>query len=216
MRESFSDDLKEIRDAVNKIDNRQSKDEEELIMTKIELDKCEQLAKSDTIRIHNVPVPSGTHRENVNTLVQDIMTDANIPFQAESMIQNAYRPTVNGLKKKTIVCKLKNGFERIRLLKQRKTQMRDNNQFQQKWREVFITEDLTPLRQLMSFKLRHDKARIEKAWSMDGKIKCIKKGQDENSKPITIDSPYDLSQVGWTQDEISSLIKDTLIKRKGE
>ena len=51
---------------------------------------------------------------------------------------------------------------------------------------------------------------------MDGKIKCIKKGQDENSKPITIDSPYDLSQVGWTQDEISSLIKDTLIKRKGE
>ena len=49
---------------------------------------------------------------------------------------------------------------------------------------------------------------------MDGKIKCLKTGQQDGEKPITIDSPYDLSQVGWSKEEIDNFVQQNLLHKK--
>ena len=91
--------------------------------------------------------------------------------------------------------------------------MTENRDFTNKRPNVFITEDLTPLRQLISIKLRHDKDKIAKVWSMNGRIKCLKKRYTDNDKPTTIDSPYDLKEVGWSKDEIDNFVKENLLNK---
>ena len=92
--------------------------------------------------------------------------------------------------------------------------MTDSSTFRQKRPHAFITEDLTPLWQFISYKLRHDKARTSKTWTMDGKIKCLKAGHQEHDKPVTIDSPYDLKEVGWSDTEIKAFIHENLLKKE--
>ena len=89
--------------------------------------------------------------------------------------------------------------------------MSDNDAFKRKRPNAFITEDLTPLRQLISFKLRQDKDRIAKSWSMDGKIKFLKNGHKAEDKPITIDSPYDLKEAEWSTEEIKDFIYQNIL-----
>ena len=91
--------------------------------------------------------------------------------------------------------------------------MTDSDDFKRKRPGTFITEDLTPLRQLISYKLRHD-VRIAKCWSTDGKIKCLKAGHTADDKPITIDSPHDLTQAGWTDDEVRQFIQHNLLNKQ--
>ena len=67
---------------------------------------------------------------------------------------------------------------------------------------MFIIEDLTPLRNHMSYELRQD-PNIAHVWSIDGKLKCLQKGFTPQDKPITIDTPYDLKKLKWTDEKIS-------------
>ena len=180
-----------------------------LITAKIELDQQKQEAKNSTIRIHNVPA-AGEH-ENVNNTVVKIFKDADIDFD-ESKIDLSIRPSRNGIRSTTVICKLKHNFQRIILLKQRKTKMKDNETFRHKHPNVFITEDLTPMRQHIAYKLRQDKANISKSWSIDGRIKCLKVGSTSTDKPITIDSPYDLRKLNWGPERIDEIIKEHLLK----
>ena len=132
----------------------------------------------------------------------------------EDRIKSAFRPMKHGAKGTNIYCTFLKGSDKVNVLKQRKIKMTDSSTFRQKRPNAFITEDLTPLRQFISYKLRHDKARISKTWTMDGKIKCLKAGHQENDKPITIDSPYDLKEVGWSDTEIKAFIHENLLKKE--
>ena len=89
--------------------------------------------------------------------------------------------------------------------------MTDNQEFQRKRSNSFITEDLTPLRQLISYRLRQDKQKIKKSWSIDGKIKCILQGQGDD-KPISINTPYDLTKVGWQSSDVKKFIRENMLK----
>ena len=90
--------------------------------------------------------------------------------------------------------------------------MTDNPEFQRKRQGSFITEDLTPLRQLIAYKLRQDKQKIKKSWSIDGKIKCILAGHDDNATPISINNPYDLTKAGWEPTDVKNFIRENMLK----
>ena len=49
---------------------------------------------------------------------------------------------------------------------------------------------------------------------MDGKIKCLKTGQEDGEKPITTDIPYDLKLVGWNEEDINHFIQQNLLHKK--
>ena len=90
--------------------------------------------------------------------------------------------------------------------------MTENHEFQRKGQGSFITEDLTPFRQLIAYKLRQDKQKAKKSWTIDGKIKCILVGQDDNVTPISISNPYDLIKVGWEKSDVKKFIRENLLK----
>ena len=75
-----------------------------------------------------------------------------------------------------------------------------------------MTEDLTPLRQHMAYKLRTDE-NIAVSWSIDGRLKCLKTGFKKEDKPIIIDTPYDLSKVGYSTEDIQAIIKQSLYNK---
>ena len=88
-----------------------------------------------------------------------------------------------------------------------KKDFRDNEILKGEYPDAFIVEHLTPLRAKVCYKLRHDET-IEKVWTIDGRIKVIKKGSAQNEKPITIDSLAQLTQLGasWTKKDIDTLV----------
>ena len=197
-----------LRDNYNKI-------EEELIQTKIEHDQHQQSLKCDSIRLHNVSVPTPSTqdpraREDVVNTVIDYMADANITLERAD-IKSAYRPMKEGRPGSNIYVSFLRGFDRVKILRQRKTKMTDNQEFQRRRSNSFITEDLTPLRQLISYRLRQDKQKIKKSWSIDGKIKCILQGQGDD-KPISINTPYDLTKVGWQSSDVKKFICENMLK----
>ena len=83
----------------------------------------------------------------------------------------------------------------------------------QKCPDLFITEDLTPLRQQMSYELRQD-ADIAHVWSIDGKIKCLKKNFTRTDRPITIDTPHDFKKLGWQPEQINSKFLGKMYKKR--
>ncbi|CAL4078670.1 unnamed protein product, partial [Meganyctiphanes norvegica] len=175
----------------------------ELIETKIVIDKQNQYGRREMIRIYNIPEPtlSAGSYECVEQTVVDVLKETGMDIDVD-MIASAQRIpmrniTNSKLKSKPITFKLNRRFVRNNILRQQKSLMRQNTTFKAAHPDVFMTEDLTPLRQCISYKLRIDD-NIEKCWSIDGRIKCVKVGQPEAEKPITIDTPHDLSKVGWT------------------
>ena len=50
-------------------------------------------------------------------------------------------------------------------------------------------------------------------WSIDGKIKCITQTQGEDDTPISIDTPYDLTKVGWHPSEVKQFINENMLKK---
>ena len=90
--------------------------------------------------------------------------------------------------------------------------MKDNAVFQQTHKNAFMTEDLTPLRQHMAFKLRTDET-IAVSWSIDGRLKCLKAGFKKDDKPIVIDTPHDLAKIGYSSEAIHTIIKQSLYNK---
>ena len=75
-----------------------------------------------------------------------------------------------------------------------------------------MTEDLTQLRQHMAYKLRTDQ-NVAISWSIDGRLKCFKTGYKKGDTPITIDSPFDLGKLGYSVNDIHTIIKQSLFKK---
>ena len=199
-----------------KLKDNYNKLEENLIQTKIENDAHQQSLKCDSIRIHNVKVPTppsqnSRDREDVVNTVIEYMSDANIPLERAD-IRSAYRPMKEGRPGSNIYVSFLRGFDRLKILRQRKTKMTENPEFQRKRQGSFITEDLTPFRQLIAYRLRQDKQRVKKSWTIDGKLKCILVGQDDNFTPISINNPYDLIKVGWETSDVKKFIRENLLK----
>ena len=190
----------------------------ELVETKLDMDRNNQFNRREMIRLHNVEEPklSPGEFEDVHKTVLNVMKEAGIEVEPE-MISSAQRlsgkKTDGNIHNKPITFKLTRRFDRNRILRQKKKQMKENASFQIKYPKVFMTEDLTPLRQHMAFKLRKDD-NIAISWSINGMLKCLKKDFKKEDKPYTINVPADLGQIGWSKEDIAKFIEDNLIKTK--
>ena len=209
----ITDDNKSEQEIENeKLVKKQERLEKENIQNKLEQDKQEQRHRFETIKIHNITAPNST-REDVYQSVLDYFKDADIPVDKDQ-IKSAVRPSKGTSKSPHIYCTFFRGSDKINVLRQRKNKMSQNTDFQRKRPNSFVTEDLTPLRQLIAFKLRKDPNRIAKSWSMDGKIKCLKVGHSDTDTPITIETPYDLTKAGWSNDEVQEFVQQNLVNNE--
>ena len=86
-----------------------------------------------------------------------------------------------------------------------KKDFRENELLKREYPDAFIVEHLTPLRAKVCYQLRQD-VTIAKCWTIDGRIKVVKKDAQANEKPITIDSLAQLTKLGWTKKDVEKLI----------
>ena len=86
-----------------------------------------------------------------------------------------------------------------------KKDFRENELLKREYPDAFIVEHLTPLRAKVCYKLRQDDS-IAKCWTIDGRIKIVKKEAQSTDKPITIDSLAQLTKLGWTKKDIENFV----------
>ena len=188
---------------------------DDLVDTQIELDKKSQYGRRENIRLHNVPEPNlqPGQREDTNAVVIKILHDAGHTAVKPEDISVSHRiPIRDKAKPKPLIARFVSRDVRNKVMFN-KRDIKNHHNTKLNYPELFITEDLTPLRQQMSYELRQDE-NIAHVWSIDGKIKCLKKNYTRSDRPITIDTLHDFKKVGWQPDKITSKFLRKIYKRQ--
>ena len=181
---------------------------EKIVHTKLEQEKSQQYQNRDTFKICGIKEPTlgpKQHEDTVNTVTK-FFEKAGVSLPKEELSMTHRVPTRDSAKSKALLVKLRSRIKRNELIRMKKD-FRDNELLKREYPDAFIVEHLTPLRAKVCYKLRHDET-IEKVWTIDGRIKIVKKGSAPTDKPITIDSLAQLTQLGatWTKKDIENLV----------
>ena len=181
---------------------------DKLFHTRLDLEKSQQYNNRDSFKICGIKKPTlerGQHEDTAETVTK-FFEKANVPLAKEELSMTHRLPSRESQRSEPLLVKLRSRIVRNNLIRMKK-QFRENEILKRDYPDAFIVEHLTPLRSKVAYKLRHDD-NIEKCWTVDGRIKVVKKGADPLAKPITIDSLAQLTQLGdgWTKDVIEKLV----------
>ena len=217
----FLDYIEEVKkDAKEKIElvekNAKERDEakdkvidslqDKLLNNRLELEKSQQYQNRDSFKICGIKKPLGTEHEDTAKTVMKFFETANAPLPQEELSMTHRVPSRDTTRSDALLVKLRSRIVRNKYIRMKKD-FRDNELLKSENPDAFIVEHLTPLRAKVCYKLRHDE-NIEKCWTIDGRIKIVKKGADSSEKPITIDSLAQLTKLGagWTKKDIEKLV----------
>ena len=207
--ESNQEKIKDTKDALDTFD---AKFTEVTLATKLQIERAEQESKCDFLRIHNVPESSNSNGEyeDVYGTTKALLEKAKFDMN-EHKISVAYRIGKQDRTKNTprpIIVKMQKRSSRNFIMRNQKTNMRENTEFQSAYNKVFITEDLTKLRQHIAYTLRINKEKVAKTWSINGIIKCTMKSNP--TEIVSIDSPFDLKRIDYTDSQIHKILSENL------
>ena len=197
----------------------------ELRVCRNEFDALANYNRRENVKIEGVEFVEG---EDTNEIVKEIakiagieITDADIStsHRLGSTKDDSATPLPPGQpapKKKipSIIFRASRRDIKIKLFEARKN-IATNSDCPEKYKEVNIYEDVTPLRSRIMYELRHRKNGESKVfryvWSRGGRIFCRTPQEvlmTPMPKPHTINKPEDLSRVGFSPEEIENIIKD--------
>ena len=166
----------------------------EVQLHKFELDKLEQYSRKENIKVFGLPETEG---ENTNEKVVNLAREMGLEIGTRD-ISISHRIRGAAGKPRPIIVKFVRRETKAQVMKHKR-----NLKKKPEFRDVFINDDLTKLRGKIMYQLKSDE-NIIKQWSVDGKIFCVmKEGNREIKK--TIDSPEDLSKLGWTDEKVKEL-----------
>ena len=153
-------------------------------------DRLEQYTRRENIRIFGVQHEAGESTESVEKKALEVMnaTGASVSSNDISACHRVGGPR-NG--SQPIIVRFVSRKKRAEVMK-KKRHLKDQR------KQTFITDDLTGQR-LKLFHYVKDLNYIEKVWTVDGKIFCVKKtapGVTDQSKPIVIENADDLFKLG--------------------
>ena len=209
----FDDEIKKRDD---KIDDLKS----EIRNHRNDQDALANYNRRENLKIQGVPVIAG---ENTNEIVKEIckyagreITDADISTSHRNGSVNPNTTALPGLPT-AVPRKIPDIYVRFvrRDLKNEVFDLRKNLATKSgvpvKYRNVAIYEDVTPLRSRIMFELRNrdEKKAFKYVWSRGGRIYCKTPEQAEatpSQKPTVINKPEDLSKVGFSEQEIETII----------
>ena len=91
--------------------------------------------------------------------------------------------------------------------------MMNKKKLKEQNKEIYIQEDLTQLRSRLLWTFKKDEG-TEAAWVRDGKIHCLLKNPYQQSngiaiKKVVIDTPDDLINIGWDEDKMRGLYRNS-------
>ena len=163
------------------------------------IDRLEQYGRRDNVRIYGL---EETRNENTTEKVNELAADIGVAITAND-ISVSHRLPQSGKraagKAKPIIVKFVRRSTKQLLMRSKKELRNKENR-----KNVYVEEDLTPLRSRMARSLRGDPG-IKTVWSIDGRIFAIRK-KDGKEEKVVIESAQDLRKVGWTAEEIKNII----------
>ena len=146
-------------------------------------DELEQYTRRENVKIHGLPE---TDNDDTIQQVVQLAQKAGVDIDAND-ISVAHRLPGNRHtnKPRTIIARFVRRVKRTDLMR-KKANLRNVD-----GPRVFITDDLTKMRGRLLWELKQD-GDIERAYSIDGKITCVKKMAGGEEKRFRVNSPDDL------------------------
>ena len=207
----------ESKDEIKSLKGELKDLKQHVITGRLEHEKSQQYMNRDVIKFCGIKEPKlgPKEREDTNKTLKEVLLAADITLTDEDISVSHRLPTKeatrNG-KPKTMLLKTSRRDVRNKIIRKKKS-MRENEEFKTAYPDVFMVEHLTPMRSKVAYKLRHDE-KVEKTWTIDGRIKVVLKDAAPNSTPITIDSLAQLTTLpllaplGWTDKMLEDLVLD--------
>ena len=155
-------------------------------------DRLEQYTRRENIRIFGVQSETGESSDSVEKKALEVMkaTGASVSSNDIAACHRVGRPK-NG--SQPIIVRFVSRKKRAEVMRN-KRHLKDQRQ----QKKTFITDDLTGHR-LKLFHYVKDLNQIEKVWTVDGKIFCVRKtapGVADPQKPIVVENADDLFKLG--------------------
>lgn len=170
---------------------------------KYECDKLEQYQRSDNLRIYGMPEERDKTEDSLEDKVVEFASTMGVELQPDdsSVVHRVGKPRDTDRPRIIRFCRRKKRNELLR----KKAELRRKNV------NIFINEDLTPLRAVM-LKMVKDQAAVKNATSRNGKI--VAWLNDDPNRAIEMNTPDDLSKVGivnpdWKQLKMDHIVGDT-------
>ena len=161
------------------------------------LDVLEQYTRKENIRIHGLPETSD--KEDTADEVVKLARKAGVTITMND-ISVAHRLPGNRSsgKPRPIIAKF------VRRMIKTDFMRKKSNLRSVSGPRVFVTDDLTKMRAKLLYELKQDDE-IDRAYSLDCKLFCVKKMPNNEEKRFKIDSPDDLFTIGWTEEKVKGL-----------
>jgi hypothetical protein len=157
------------------------------------LDELEQYGRRENVRISGIKEEEG---ENLKQKIVDLARAMDIVMETRdiNVTHRLGKPGISGTTR-NIICRFVSRDTKFRFLtEKKKLKLLDTH------KQVYINEDLTPLRQKLFFKLRRS-GKFESCYTRDGSIRC--KSKDGNMCQVS--SPDDLFKAGYNDIDYSEL-----------
>ncbi|KAK7476666.1 hypothetical protein BaRGS_00032064 [Batillaria attramentaria] len=177
------------------------------LLLRYENDRLEQYTRRKTIRIVGMKEEEG---ENIDKKVLKAFADAGADVSAAD-ISACHRTGKRPAGKRPVLVKFVNRKKKREVMTKKKS-LKDMD----KYKHVYLNDDLTLLRSRMHGVLKAATEKVEKVWVVDGKIYCTKKlppglPPDKRGPPVLVDSPDDFFKVGFNDVDFKALgLKDLI------
>ena len=186
------------------------------------LDALNQYTRSENIKLHGIEYTTG---ENTNQILKDVgkycgveIKDSDISITHRLMSKEEMEKQINPANRDTkvpvIIARLNRRDIKTKLMEGRKN-ITTNTQCPENLKKVIIYEDVTPLKSWIMYQLRqrNDKQAFRYVWSKGGRIfahtpENAAKPRDQQDKPYVINTPDDLSKIGFSEEEIENIINN--------
>ena len=164
---------------------------------KKEVDRLEQYSRRENVRVFGLPEGAGKI-EDTSAEVVRLAADMGLHMTKEN-ISVSHRLPGRGKGPRPVIVKFVRRSTKVEMLRAKKKLKNVDGRSQ-----VFVEEDLTPLRSRMMRAVRQDPA-TKSAWSIDGKIFCIfrKNGKEEK---ISVESADDQKKLGFSSGKIKDIL----------
>ena len=164
-----------------------------------ENDKLQQYSRRENVRIFGLPIDATETPELTEKKAIDLLNKTGVTV-TEKDISACHRLGKSSNGTRPVIVRFVSRRKRTEVMRKKKV-LRDKTD------KVFLNDDLTPLRAKL-LKVVKELPNTDKVWTIEGKIMCTKRAapgtkraapgssQSANPKPVVIESPDDLFQLG--------------------
>ena len=178
----------------------------ELTFTRYQLDSHQQWSRRENLRIFGIDKTDD--KEDCVQIARNIFEDMGVPVEKEEIsVAHRLNSGRDSGRAGAIIVRFVSRTPRLKVIRKKKD-LTTKPVCKRKYPDAFITDDTTPLRSAILYRLRQAKPEIQSSWSIDGRIYVKKQGESNEVKPHVINTPDDLVQkLNWSQQTVEELME---------